>query len=37
MSKLTALSIGEALDGLKAKKFSVVELTREYIAAQEKW
>jgi aspartyl-tRNA(Asn)/glutamyl-tRNA(Gln) amidotransferase subunit A len=36
MSKLTDLSLSEALDGLKAKKFSVTELTKEYIAAQEK-
>jgi aspartyl-tRNA(Asn)/glutamyl-tRNA(Gln) amidotransferase subunit A len=36
MAKLTDLSLGEALDGLKAKKFSATELTKDYIAAQEK-
>src|ERR1051326_7233633 len=36
MANLTDLSLSEALDGLRAKKFSAVELTRAYIAAQEK-
>lgn len=36
MSALTNLSLSEARDGLKAKKFSAEELTRAYIAAVEK-
>ncbi|MBI3418620.1 MAG: Asp-tRNA(Asn)/Glu-tRNA(Gln) amidotransferase subunit GatA, partial [Proteobacteria bacterium] len=36
MTSLTDLSLSEALDGLRAKKFSAVELTKAYIAAMEK-
>jgi aspartyl-tRNA(Asn)/glutamyl-tRNA(Gln) amidotransferase subunit A len=36
MGNLTDLSLAEALDGLKQKKFSATELTKDYIAAQEK-
>lgn len=36
MTKLTDLTILEAVDGLKAKKFSAVELTDAHIAAMEK-
>jgi aspartyl-tRNA(Asn)/glutamyl-tRNA(Gln) amidotransferase subunit A len=35
MSKLTDLTIAEALDGLKAKQFSAVELTEAHIRAVE--
>ena len=35
MTKLTDLTITEALDGLKAKKFSAVELTETHIAAMQ--
>jgi aspartyl-tRNA(Asn)/glutamyl-tRNA(Gln) amidotransferase subunit A len=36
MSDLTALTIAQIRDGLKAKQFSAVELTRAYLAAMEK-
>jgi aspartyl-tRNA(Asn)/glutamyl-tRNA(Gln) amidotransferase subunit A len=36
MTDLTALTIAEIRDGLKAKRFSAVELTRAYLAAMEK-
>ncbi len=36
MTSLTDLSLAEALDGLKAKKFSASELTNAYITAVEK-
>jgi aspartyl-tRNA(Asn)/glutamyl-tRNA(Gln) amidotransferase subunit A len=36
MTKLTDLTITEALDGLASKKFSAVELTEEHIAGVEK-
>ncbi len=36
MTKLTDLTIHEALDGLKSKKFSAVELTQAHIDAMEK-
>ena len=36
MSKLTDLTIAEALEGLSAKKFSAVELTDAHIAGMEK-
>src|SRR6185369_4788059 len=36
MANLTDLTLVQALDGLKAKKFSAVDLTKEYIAAMEK-
>lgn len=36
MSKLTDLSVVEALAGLEAKKFSAVELAKEHIAGMEK-
>ena len=36
MTALTDLSMSDALDGLKAKKFSATELTKAYIAAMDK-
>ncbi len=36
MTDLTHLSIGEALDGLKAKTFSATDLTSAYLSAMEK-
>src|SRR5574344_530849 len=36
MTKLTDLTITEALEGLSAKKFSAAELTEAHIAAMEK-
>src|ERR1043166_5036318 len=36
MSSLTDLTLSEALEGLRARKFSAVELTRAYIQAMEK-
>lgn len=36
MTNLTHLTIAEAVDGLKAKKFSATELTKAHIAAVEK-
>jgi aspartyl-tRNA(Asn)/glutamyl-tRNA(Gln) amidotransferase subunit A len=36
MSDLTALTIAQIRDGLRAKQFSAVELTRAYLAAMEK-
>ncbi len=35
MASLTELSLAEALDGMRAKRFSATELVRAYIAAQE--
>jgi aspartyl-tRNA(Asn)/glutamyl-tRNA(Gln) amidotransferase subunit A len=36
MSSLLELTLAQALDGLKTKKFTATELTKEYIAASEK-
>ncbi len=36
MTNLTQLTLAEALEGMKAKKFSATELTKAYIAAVEK-
>jgi aspartyl-tRNA(Asn)/glutamyl-tRNA(Gln) amidotransferase subunit A len=36
MANLTQLTLAQALDGLKAKKFTATELTKDYIAAMEK-
>ena len=37
MTDLTKLTIAQALDGLKKKEFSAVELTKDYISQMEKY
>ena len=36
MTKLTSLTIKQALEGLKNKQFSCIELAEEHVAAMEK-